>query len=317
MKKRFTRCLLAFALLLACGFAAAADILTIASGPMGGAYYPAGVGMGELIGKHVKEVTPRVEVTAGALENPSLLAMEEADIGITNADTAFFAANGLPPFSGKIDNIAAMFNGLAPGGFQYIVLEDSPIKTIRDLPGKRIAAGPQGNSASLNLRELMAFYGDDYNTIRPNYLPISDGVEQLLDGHVDMAIVQAGIPAPAIQEAFASGKKIRFLQFPDADRNKIVERFPYFRPIDLTKQYYPNLGDEVVHTFCTNNLVIVRKDLSEELVYKMTAAIFDNLDDFHKVHPAARWVKFETATETPIPLHPGAAKYFREKGYLK
>ncbi len=315
MKKRFLHCLLL--LLLAAPAARAADILTIASGPMGGAYYPAGVGLGELIGKHVPEVSPRVEVTAGAIENPSLLAMEEADVGITNSDTAYFAANGMPPFSGKIENIAAMFNGLAPGGFQYIVLEDSPIKTIRDLPGKRIAVGPQGNSSSLNLRELMAFYGDSYDDIHPNYLPVSDGVEQMLDGHVDMAIVQAGIPAPAIQEAFASGKKIRFIEFPDEDRKKVVEQFPYFRPIDLTKEYYPSLGDDIVEIFCTNNIVIVRKDLPEDLVYKMTAAIFDNLEDFHKVHPAARWVSFENATETPIPLHPGAARYFKEKGYLK
>ena len=308
---------LAVSLVLSASGALSSEIITIGSGPMGGAYYPAGVGLGELIGKHVPGVTPRVEVTAGALENPSLLAQEEAELGITNSDTAYFAMNGLPPFSGKLENIRTMFSGLAPGAFQYVVMADSDIQTVKDLVGKRVAVGPQGNSASLNLRELMSFYGEDYSSIKPNYLPISDGVEQLVDGHVDMAIVQAGIPSPAIQEAFASGKKLRILSFPEEDRQKIVEKFPYFRTIDLDKNIYAGLGDDVVTTFATNNMVIVRSDLSDDLVYKMTAAVFDNLDDFHKVHPATRWVSFETAVNTPIPLHPGAEKYFREKGYVK
>lgn len=314
---REIRTIACFISLTLCGAASAGQIVTIASGPMGGAYYPAAIGIGELFTKYVPGISPRVEVTAGALENPSLLAMEEAELGITNADTAYFAFNGLPPFPGKMEGICAMFNGLAPGAFQYVVLAGSDVHSLHDLPGKRIAAGPQGNSASLNLRDLLAFYDMDYNSIRPNYLPVSDGIEQLVDGHVEMAIVQAGVPAPAIMEAFASGKDIRILSFSDEDRKKIVEKFPYFHPIDLDKNIYPALENDVVTTFATNNLVIIREDLPEDLVYQMTAAVFDHLDEFHKVHPAARWVSFETAVDTPIPLHAGAARYFKEKGYLK
>lgn len=295
----------------------AAEIVTIGTGPMGGAYYPVGVGFAELVGRHVPNVAPRVEVTAGALQNPSLVAQEEAEIAITNADTAFFAINGMPPFTEKLTNVRALFSGLAPGAFQYVVMDGSGINSVQDLVGKRVAVGPPGNSAGLNLKELMEFYGKKYTDIKPNYLPISDGVEQLLDGHVDMAIVQSGVPAPAIQEAYASGKKVRILSFPDEDRNRIVQKFPYFKVFNIDRKVYPGLGDEVVTTFATNNLLVVREDLSEELVYNITKAIFDHLDDFHKVHPAARWVVPETAVETPIPLHPGSEKYFREKGYLQ
>ena len=309
--------ILATVVFIAATFCGAGDIITIGSGPMGGAYYPAGVGLGDIITKHNPDIKIRVEVTAGALENVSLLAQEEAEIGITSTDYAYFSSNGMPPFPGKVENIAALFGGLAPGAFQYVVWDDSDINSILDLPGKKVAVGPQGNAASFNFKELLAFYGEDYADVKANYLPISDGVEQLLDGHVDMAIVQAGIPSPAIQEALASGKKLRILSFPQEDREKILERFPYFSTIDLDKSIYPALGDAVITTFTTNNLLIVRTDLPEDLVYRITASVFDNLDDFHKIHPVARWVNPQSAVKTPIPLHPGSAKYFKEKGYLK
>lgn len=289
--------------------------ISIATAGMGGAYYPVGVGLSEIFTSYVPEVESRVEVTGGTVENPGLVDLGDAEIGLANKDMAYFAYEGSEPFDQKHENLRGLFNGLAPGVVHYAVLESSGIKTLSDLKGKKIAVGPQGNSTSLFLRKVLETLGYSWNDITPSYLSFSEGMQALADGKVDMAIASAGPPVSAIQELAATGKAFRLLAFDDEFRAKFLAAYPYYIEYTIPKDVY-NLPEDVV-TVATQNMVMVNVDVDEELVYKMTKAIFEHLDMLVAASPSASFVTLEDAPQTNIPLHPGAERYFKEAGVLK
>ena len=298
------------------GVARAERLLTIGAAPMGGTYYTAGVALAEMFKKFAPGVDARVEVTGGTVENPGLMQMGELDLGLANTDMAYFALNGMPPFKDNMGDLRGLFTGLAPGTVQYVVLDKSGIRTVSDLKGKRCAIGPQGNSSGLLFFKVLAHYGLQPADVTVSYLSFSDGVNAMLDGDVDMAIVQAGLPSPAIREAFAGSRKVNLITFTEDERAAFLKAHPYYIPQTITTADYPELPREIL-TFGTGNMVMVHKSLPADLVYKLTAAVFDHLDLFYQAHPTHRFVTLEGASQTSIPLHEGAARYFKEKGVLK
>lgn len=289
------------------------SLVTIGAAPLGGTYYPAALALSEIIRKHVPDMEARVEVTGGTMDNPLLLQQGELQLGLANADIAYFAHNGMAPFTEPFDNLRAMFVGLAPGVVQYAVLEESGVTSVKDLAGKRAAVGPQGNSSGLLFAKVLEFYGMDPGNVTRSYVSFSDGVAELLDGHVDMAVVQAGLPAPGLQEAFATSRNVRIISFPEQDRDAFLQRFPYYIPVTIPQETYPKLPGSVT-TFATQNMVLVHKDMDPDAVYAMTKAVFEHLPDLYAAHPSLRSVTLETAAHSPIPLHEGALRYFRETG---
>ena len=293
----------------------ARELLTLGAAPLGGSYYPTAVGLADLIRKH-SPADVRVEVTGGTVDNPLLMEQGELQLGLANTDMAFFAYTGQAPFPQKLTSLRALFTGLAPGTVQYVVKDASSIRSIKDLKGKRVAVGPQGNSSGLLFMKVLAFYGMGPGDVSLSFLSFSDGVNEILNGHVDMAIVQAGLPSPGLQEVFAGPTPIRILSFPESDLKAFLRDHPYYSATRVTKAHYAQLQEEVT-TFSTNNMVLVRENVSNDLVYAITASVFEHLDDFRAVHPSARSVVLEKAADVPIPLHEGAARYFKEKGVLR
>lgn len=290
-------------------------LVTIGAAPLGGTYYPAALALAEIVQKYVPGVAARVEITGGTMDNPLLMQQGELQLGLANADVAYFAYYGKPPFQTPFDNLRALFVGLAPGVVQYAVLEESGIKSVRDLAGKRVAVGPQGNSSGLLFAKVLEFHGLKTADVTRSYLSFSDGVSALLDGHVDMAIVQAGIPAPGLQEAFAGPYDIRIISFPARERDAFLQSHPYYIPASIPREIYPKLPAAVT-TFATQNMMLVHKDLDADIVYAMTKAVFEHLPDLYAAHPSLRSVTLDTAALSPIPLHEGAARYFREMSVL-
>lgn len=296
------------------GFAApshAEQLITIGAAPMGGTYYPTGLALADIIAKYVPGLDARVEVTGGTIENPTLMQMGELQMGLANADVAYFAYKGMPPFKSPFTDIRALFSGLAPGVVQYAVLADSKITKIKDLEGKRVAVGPQGNSSGLLFMKVLEFYGMEPSSLTRSYVSFSDGISELLDGHVDMAIVQAGVPAPGLQEAFAGPRPIHIISFPEEERDALLEKYPYYVPYTIPKASYMGLAEEVI-TFATQNMVLVHASLSEDTVYAITKAVFEHLPDLYAAHPTLQSVTLNDAVTTSIPLHEGAARYFWE-----
>ncbi len=303
-------------LVLAGAAVAKTTFISIATATMGGSYYPIGVGIAEIFKVKVPDVEAKVEVTGGATENPKLVGAGDSDMGFTNANLAYNAFTGTGIFKGKkYDKLRLMFGGVAPGTFHIVVLADSKIKTYNDLKGKKVAVGPQGGGGLSMLPDVLSIYNMTMNDFTASYMSFDEGVQSVIDKHVDAALVQAPHPAPAIKNIQGSGVKFRLLEMTDAERNKLIQKFPYYNKVDLAPSVYGLPG--TLKLAGSTNVVVVNADLSTDVVYRMTKAIFENVAQLHKVHPSAASISVKNAISNVIPFHPGAEKYFKEAGAIK
>lgn len=281
--------------------------LSIGTASMGGAYYPFGQAIANLVTQYSGGLTMTPEVTGGAVENCRLVASGDVDIGLTNENHAYAAVNGTDPFTEKSDlNVVAR---LYPSVLHIIVPEDSPINSIADLKGKRVAVGPSGGGTIAPLEAAMKAYGLTIDDIVPSYLSYSDGFTQLSDGNVDVALALAGYPASAVME-FSTTKAVKFVNIDEDKFDSIIENDPYFNKVVVPADTYGMKEDGVA--IGINNVLIVRSDMNENLVYAITASIFDHLDEFAAANANAKDVTIETAREASVTIHPGAQKYFDE-----
>ena len=308
--------LLIVALMTSNAVAANTTFLSIATATMGGSYYPIGVGFAEVIKAKVPGVEAKVEVTGGATENPKLVGSGDSDIGFTNANLAYNAYTGTGIFKAKkYEKLRLLFGGVAPGTLHIVTLATSSVKTYSDLKGKKVAVGPQGGGGLSMLPDILSIYNLTMNDFSASYLSFDEGVQAVIDKHLDAALVQAPHPAPAVKNIQGSGIKFRLLEMTDAERDRLVEKFPYYNKVDLPASVY-NLP-AVTKLVGSTNVVVVNADLNADLVYQITKAIFESVDQLHKVHPSAASISVKNAISNVIPFHPGAAKYFREVGAIK
>ena len=291
---------------------AAKKQITIGTASMGGAYYPVGTGVASLINKYVPEVDVRVEVTGGAVENPRLVGAGETDLGITNTSTGFFAVKGMKPYPKElpIQAICLMY----PSTFHMVTRKNSGIQTLSDLKGKRAAVGPAGGGTISLLNRLLTIYNMTVKDFKTSYISYKDGSLALQDGNVDATILLAGAPTSAVKELIVR-TPIQFLRMKDKEVKQFLDKYPYYVRVIIPKSYYETEAD--VLTVGAGNLLIVNKKMSADLAYKITAALYNHVDEFKKVHPATKVVSLESGPNAVIPLHPGAERYFKEKGVLK
>ena len=283
--------------------------ITIGTGGTGAAFYPIGVAIAQILTTELG-VDASAQVTGGAFENIELVQNGTVDLGITMGNSAqdAYVNNGYT-------NLNAFFGDLSRGYFQVVVLEDSPIQTMADLVGKRVCMGPAGNGA-ISVAELVwNAYGFGIDDVKATYLAYDDGITQLTDGNCDAVVVQAAIPSSAIQQLAAEGGDYRLIPVEENIAEQLCEEYTYFGYGNIAADTYMNNKSDTM-TIYNTNMVIVRADLAEDVVYQMTKAVFDNLDTVAASHSAAADITVEGAARTSIPLHPGAEKYFREIGVI-
>jgi hypothetical protein len=284
----------------------------MAAAGIGGTYYPIAVGMTKIIEKYVPDVKISVEVTGGGVANSRLVGAGDNDFGITNSDAAYYAVKGESPFKKayKMYSVAYLY----PSSLHTIVMGNSPIKSFKDFKGKSIAIGPAGGGTINTFRNMIPFYGFQEKDFKFSYLSFSDGVSALKDGNADVNMVIAGAPAGAAKE-LAETANVRFISVEEDILRKLSEKYPFYVRAELPKTMF-NTPKEIV-TVGLGNLWIVRENVPEEVVYKMTKAVFEHLDELGKSHPQGKDIALKTATSVSIPLHPGAIRYYKEKGILK
>jgi TRAP transporter TAXI family solute receptor len=283
-----------------------------AAAGIGGTYYPISVGMSNVINKNVPDVKITVEITGGGVANARLVGTGDNDLGIANANSVYFAYKGMPPYKQayKFYSIAYLY----PSSLHIIVPGNSSIKSVKDFKGKKLAVGPAGGGTINTLRDILPFYGLEEKDMRMSFISFSDGAKALRDGTVDVNMIIAGAPAAAAKE-LAETANVRFISVGDDVLKKLHEKYQYYTRSVFPKSMFKTSEDVV--TVGLGNEWIVRDGISDDLVYKMTKAVFEHLEDIGKAHPQGRDIKLETATMVAIPLHPGAIKYYKEKGVLK
>ncbi|MBG6142761.1 TRAP transporter TAXI family solute receptor [Labrenzia sp. EL_142] len=299
---------LACGLLLSATFAQAVE-LRIGTASLGGAFYPMGQSISNLVNKYAGDDISMVPVvTGGSVQNPRLIDSGEVEIAITNNNLAVLALNGKGPYkSGAIDMSAVA--ALHPSVLHMIVLEGSDIKTIEDLKGKRVAVGPAGGGTLGFMNFLLPLHDMSMDDIVPSFLSYSDGFSQLSDGNVDAAFALSGYPAGAVMQA-AAGNKLRFIDFSDGILDKALEKNGAFKPVEIPADVYGTAEPGTV--IGVNNMLIVPNSLSADVVEKIVTAVFDNLEEFQAENANAKQIDPANSLNLAIPLHEGAARYFNK-----
>ena len=309
--KRILSILLALAMLLsltACGGAA----MTMGTGGTAGTYY----GYGGVLGNQIKSsagITVNVVSTDGSKANILGIDAGNYQLGTVQSDVMAYAWAGTRSFEkdGKIDSFRVV-GGLYAEAVQLVTM-DPAIKSVADLKGKKVSIGASGSGVYFNAIDVLGAAGLSETDIQPQYQSFGDSADALKDGKIDAAFIVAGAPTPAIQELTTS--KTAYLVPIDGDiATKLMKDSPFYTTYKIPAGTYTGQTEDVT-TVTVKATMIVSADASEDDVYKLTAAIFDNADAITTSHAKGAELSIENATSgMEAPFHKGAAKYFAEKG---
>ncbi len=289
--------------------------LILATGGTAGTYYPFGGAMAKIWNTKVSGLNVTAQATGASAENVRLVNKGEAELALVQSDTIDFAYHAKEAFKEPLTKMAAIAV-LYPEVIQVVVKGDGPVKSFADLKGLKVGVGAPGSGTEANFRQFLDIYGMGKDDVKAQFLSFSESAEQFKDRHIDAFIVVAGVPNAAIMDV-AVMQSIRILSFPDDKVAQLTKKYPFLSPFVIPANTYKNQAGEV-KTLAVNAVLIASSALPEDLVYKMTKALFENQADLAAAHAKGKELNLKTAaTGVSIPVHPGALKYYKEKGIMK
>ena len=299
--------------LIAASSSAVAQQLSIATGGTGGTYYPYGGGLAELINNQLDGYEAVAEVTGASVENMALIYREDSDLAIALADTVYQAYTGTGDFDGRqVEDVRAIAS-LYPNAVQIVTLADSGIESLSDLKGKVVSVGAPGSGTELNARAVLESNGITYDDFDPRRLNFNETADALANGDIDAGFWSVGAPTSSILN-LATTQDVRMISLTEEQVAAATEADQTFAALSLAGGTYEGI-DEDVSTIGVPNVLVVSSETDEETVYQITKAMYENIADLQAVHPAANETTVEfTMNATPVPLHPGALRYFEEAG---
>lgn len=296
--------------LAACG--AAGTKMTMGTGGTSGTYY----GYGGVLGQYITNnagIGVTVVSTDGSKANIQGIAAGDYQLGTVQSDVMAYAWEGTRSFEedGKIDSFRTVA-GLYAEAVQLVTM-DPAIKSVADLKGRSVSIGAPGSGVYFNAIDVLTAAGLTENDIQAQYQSFADSADALKDGKIDAAFIVAGAPTPAITELCTTNNA--YLVPIDGEiAEKLMADCPFYTTYDIPAGTY-NGQTEDVQTITVKATLIVSADATEEDVYKLTAAIFDNIEAITAENAKGAELSLENATSGMIvPFHSGAAKYFAEKG---
>lgn len=283
--------------------------LIIGSAPVGGTYYLWGGGFGKLLEEKVG-IRGYMLVTGGPIHNIKMLNAKKLDFGMATSSPLWEGWHGEGWAKGKkYQNIRAILPMYA-SCFQIYALKKSGIKSIHDLNGKAIGVGPSGGTAATYWPEILEIAG-----VKPSRIVKGDSAtlnNKLRDRVIDANAQAVGLPWVIIKELEAT-HEINLLHIPRSDAEKFISKYPHFSLGVIPKGYYKSNADYDIETITVWNFIVAHKDTPEDLIYEIVNKTFENVDILIAAHPSAKETKPEYIINSPIPIHPGALKYYKEK----
>lgn len=304
---------LAVAATVAAAPAAAQEQLSIATGGTGGVYYPMGGGLAEIINNYVDGYSATAEVTGASVENMGLIATGDADFAIALADTVYQAYTGTGRFEGQGIPATRAIGSLYANMVQIVTLADSGIATLDDLKGKRVSVGAPGSGTEVNATTILNANGITDADFTPERLNFNETADALKNGDIDAGFWSVGAPTSSILN-LATTDSIKVIALSAEQVAKARAAEAVMAPLSLPGGIYAGVPD-AVSTIGIPNVLVVSADMDDDTVYAVTKAMFENIADLRAVHPAANETTVEfTMAATPVPLHPGAIRYYEEVG---
>jgi TRAP transporter TAXI family solute receptor len=289
--------------------AKAQEFINVLTGGTSGVYYPLGVALSEIYGKGIEGARTQVQATKASVENLNLLQQGKGEIAFALGDSVKLAAEGNTEagFPGKLDKLRGIA-AIYPNYIQIVASQESGIKTLADLKGKSLSVGAPASGTELNAA------GMKYEDLgKVEYLPFAESVELIKNRQLDATLQSAGLGVASIRD-LATSLPINVVAVPKADVEKIGS--PYMSVVIPAGTYDGQTAD--VETAAVGNFLITHDGVSDETAYQMTKLLFESLDQLTAAHAAAKAIDPAKALDgMPVPLHPGAERYYKEKGLLK
>lgn len=293
---------------------------TIGTGGVTGVYYPTGGAIARIVNRKKDECGMRltVESTGGSVFNINAIMSGDLEFGVVQSDRQYQAMNGLAEWEGNPQkDLRALFS-IHPESVTLVAAVDSGINTIEDLRGKIVNIGNPGSGQRQNSIDALDAVGINYETdIQAESLKAAEAPGMLQDGRIDAFFYTVGHPSGAFKEATSGTRKVKFIpiELPDS----FYEKFPYYAPsiVPVVGNYPGAANDADVPSFGVKATFVTSAKVPEDHVYCLVKEIFENFDDFKKLHPAyAVLTKQNMLQGLSAPMHPGAIKYYKEAGLM-
>ncbi len=290
--------------------------LSVATGGTGGVYYVMGGGMAQIISKHVPNTEATAEVTAASVDNCKLIQAGKADLALIMADTGYNALKGLEKFKAggpvPLRTVAVLY----PNYMHFVTLDGSGIRSMADLRGKRVSTGAPGSGTEVKALRVLESYGINADKdIKRERLSVAESAGALKDRKVDAFAWDGGLPTAAVLDLAATpGIKAKILN--NADHfDKMIEKYgPVYFKTTIPKAIYPHM-DADAQVVGVANLLVCNEKMDPGLAYNIAKALLEHQPDLVTVHKEAKNFTLANATVgSSLPFHPGAVKYFQEKG---
>lgn len=290
--------------------------ISIGTGGTAGVYYPLGGGLAAILSKYVPGVEATAEVTGGSVANLQLIGTGKSEIGFTMADVAWDAYNGLSKFKDKKVGVRALAV-FYPNRMQVVTLEGKGIEKVTDFKGRRVATGSPGSGTEvMTMRMIEAFGLDPDKDVNRERLSLAESVSALKDGKVDALTWVGGVPTPGLTDLAATpGKTIKLIDHGDAADGMRKKYGPLYVKNKILANAYPGEPRETTNVDVWN-LLVVPESASEDMIYQITKTLYEKKDELVRVHKDAAFLSLDNQMTggSPIPFHPGALKYYKERG---
>lgn len=288
--------------------------ISIATGGMGGVYFPMGGGIASLITKYIPGVDASAEVTAASVDNCKLVAAGKSDLGIVMADVAYDALMGMGKFKDKLPltNLAMLYSNL----MHVVTIDGKGIRSVADLKGKKISTGAPGSGTEIKALRVLEAYGiDPDKDVSRDRLGASESAGALKDGKIDAYFWDGGVPTASVLDiASTPGTKISLLSHGEAVDKMTAKYGPVYFKAEIPKGVYSGVEADV-SVAAVGNILIANENMDPKLAYDILNMMFGHLPELIAVHKEAENINLTTAAiGSPLPFQKGAVQFYKEKG---
>ena len=287
------------------------EFITVATGPTSGIYYPIGGAFANVLSTAGYKTS--AQATGASVENINLITQDDAELAISMQDSVVQAYEGFGAFTEAKPELRAMMR-LWPNYVQLVTVKSTGIKSVEDLRGKKVGVGAPNSGVELNARMIFEAYGMTYADAKVDYLSYGEAIDQMKNGLCDAAFVTSGLPNSTVSELAFSYDMV-IVPIDGAGRDNLIEKYPFFAPSTIPAGTYNNKED--VESVFVYNIMLVSNSLSDDMVYDILDCVFENVDAIKASHNTANKnidISFGV-TDLKIPLHDGAARWWKEHGY--
>jgi TRAP transporter TAXI family solute receptor len=315
MKKTVVVLALCVAMIGLASVAMAGEKLILATGGTAGTYYPYGGAMSKIWNSKIPGMNVTAQATGASVENVRLMNKDEVELALVQSDTIDFAFNGTEAFKEKLTKMGVVAV-LYPELIHIVVRGELDINSFSGLRGKKIGVGAPGSGTEANFRQLMDVHRMGKDDVNTQYLSFAESADQFKDRRIDAFMVTGGVPTSAIMDV-ATQREIKILPIEDTMLSILTGKYPFLSSAVIPANSYKGVTKDV-KTAAVNAVLIAHPKLSTDVVYNLTKALFENQAELAAAHAKGKVLSLQgAATGVSIPFHPGAAKYYKEKGVLK